>query len=251
MTSRAARHGGRLGAGPAYDGAGRLAWDDGLVSTAEPRRFGVVVPVKPPGQAKSRLAPLGERLRQRLTTAFALDTVAAALACPEVALVLVVTDDLELAGRLRALGAEPIPDGRPGDLNSSLWQGAAELHRRRPDLRLAGLCGDLPCLRAGELAAVLHRAAGVDGSAFLADAAGVGTTLYAAPDLAAFLPAFGPGSRAAHLALGAVDLGSDAPTVSQDVDTPDDLVRARVLGPGPATSAVLADRADEAGAVRG
>ena len=203
---------------------------------------GVVVPVKPPGRAKSRLAPLGERLRRELTTSFALDTVSAALDCAEVGLVLVVTDDLDLADRLRPSGAVPIPDGRPGDLNASLQQGAAELHRRDPGLRLAGLCGDLPCLRADELARVLRRAAALDGPAFLSDAAGAGTTLYAAPDLGSFAPAFGAGSRAAHLDLGVVELLLDAPTVRRDVDTPEDLQAAQALGLGPATAAVLADR---------
>ncbi len=203
------------------------------------RTSGVVVPVKPQGRGKSRLAALGERLRRDLTTSFALDTVAAALACTEVGLVLVVTDDLDLADRLRHTGAVAIPDGRPGDLNASLWQGAAELHRRDPGLRPVGLCGDLPCLRGDELADVLRRAAALDGPAFLPDAAGVGTTLYAAPDLATFAPAFGPGSRAAHLDLGAVELLLDAPTVRRDVDTPEDLTAAQALRLGPATSAVL------------
>jgi 2-phospho-L-lactate/phosphoenolpyruvate guanylyltransferase len=108
--------------------------------------WGVVVPVKPRARAKSRLAPLGDEVRRELTTAFALDTVTAALACPEVATVLVITDDLGIADLVRTAGATALPDGRPGDLNASLWQGAAELDRRRPGAPVAGVGGDPPRL---------------------------------------------------------------------------------------------------------
>jgi 2-phospho-L-lactate guanylyltransferase len=200
---------------------------------------GVVIPVKPRGAAKSRLAPLGGDVREALTTAMALDTVTAAVACPAVGLVLVVTDDLGLAGLVRGAGAVALPDGRPGDLNASLVQGAAEVERRRPGSRLVALCGDLPCLRPEELAEVLRQATAYDGPAFVPDAAGAGTTCYTAPTLVSFAPAFGGASRSVHRDLGAVEVGAAAATVRHDVDTPDDLARARVLGLGPATSAVL------------
>ncbi len=212
--------------------------DDEPVSA--PGRFGVVVPVKPAGRAKSRLAGLGDRLRQELTTAFACDTVTASLACLDVVAVLVVTDDLALADRVRAEGAAAVPDGRPGDLNASLWQGAAELYRRHPGFRLVGLCGDVPCLRPEELSVALRGAAVLRGPAFVPDAAGVGTTLYTAPVLATFAPAFGPSSRQAHLGSGAVEVGVHLPSVRRDVDTPEDLAAAEALGLGPATAAVLA-----------
>ena len=200
---------------------------------------GVVVPVKPRGRAKSRLAPLGDEVRQALTAAMALDTVTAALACPEVGAVLVVTDDLRLADLVRAAGAAALPDGRPGDLNASLWQGAAEVDRRRPGSALVALCGDLPCLRPDELAGVLREASAHGGPAFVSDAAGVGTTCYAAPDLASFTPAFGGASRAAHRDAGAREVGSTAASVRRDVDTPGDLAVAGALGLGPATAAVV------------
>ena len=202
--------------------------------------WGVVVPVKPRHLAKSRLAPLGDEVRRAVSTAMALDTVAAAVACDVVASVLVVTDDLGLADLVRAAGATGLPDGRPGDLNASLWQGAAELDRRRPGSGLVALCGDLPCLRPEDLDAVLHEAeAHVGGPAFVPDLAGLGTTCYAAPDLATFAPAFGVASRSAHLDLGAAEVGAGAPTVRRDVDTPEDLAAAGACGVGPATTAVL------------
>ena len=74
----------------------------------------LVIPLKPLARAKSRLADTAaDGLRPGLALAFAQDTVAAALACPAVRDVAVVTDDA-LAGReLAALGARDRP-GRAG-----------------------------------------------------------------------------------------------------------------------------------------
>ena len=202
-----------------------------------PRRFGVVVPVKPPRVAKTRLAPLGDAARRELVAAFAVDTVAAAVESRVVGEVLVVTDDVALARELSALGATAVPDGTSGDLNGTLRQGAAELLRRRPGLVPVAMCADLPCLRSDELTAALEGcAAGT--AAFVPDASSTGTTLYTAPDLDGFTPRFGAGSRDAHAATGAVELAG-APSLRRDVDTPEDLEEARALGVGPRTGWVL------------
>jgi 2-phospho-L-lactate guanylyltransferase len=199
-------------------------------------RYGVLVPVKPPAVAKSRLAPLGEPARSELATAFAMDSVAAALDCPAVARVLAVTDDFRLAAALREAGADVVPDGVSDDLNGALTQAAAELVRRDPDLHLAALCADLPALRAEDLARALA-AAPDDGMAFVADAEGSGTTLVTASDLASFDPRFGPDSADAHRAAGAHEIAlADVPSLRRDVDTPADLEAALDLGVGPRTS---------------
>jgi 2-phospho-L-lactate/phosphoenolpyruvate guanylyltransferase len=208
---------------------------------APPQQYGVVVPVKRPSVAKSRLAPLGDPVRRRLVSAFAADTVAAVLGCPAVARVLVVTDDVLLADELRRLGALAIPDGVSGNLNGSLRMGAAELLRRQPTVRPVALCADLPALRSEELTDVLGQAP-EDGAGFVPDAAGVGTTLYTAPTLPLFRPRFGEGSRAAHVGAGAVELLARAvPSVRRDVDTPDDLRDALRLGVGARTTEAAAD----------
>jgi 2-phospho-L-lactate guanylyltransferase len=199
--------------------------------------YGVLVPVKPPAIAKSRLRGLGDDARRDLATAFAADTVSAVLACERVERVLVVTDDHETARGLRELGADVVPDGTD-DLNGSLVQAAAELHRRAPALRIAAVCADLPALRPAELAAALD-AADRTGSWFVSDGEGTGTTAVIAPTLADFRPAFGPGSRRQHLDAGmheVVDPG--LPTLRRDVDDPDDLAEAIRLGVGPQTSLV-------------
>jgi 2-phospho-L-lactate guanylyltransferase len=202
--------------------------------------FGLVVPVKPPAVAKSRLGGLGDDVRRALAAAFAADTVEAALACTRVATVLVVTDDHVLARELAEIGAEVIPDGAAEDLNASLVQAAAELLRRRPTLRVAALCADLPALRPEDLARALD-AAPLQQMGFVADADRVGTTAVTAPDLERFLPCFGHGSRAEHLDVGAreIDLtGLDS--LRRDVDTPADLADVLRLGIGPRTSRLAA-----------
>jgi 2-phospho-L-lactate/phosphoenolpyruvate guanylyltransferase len=203
----------------------------------DPARFAVLVPVKRTALAKSRLRGLGEQPRQLLAAAFAADTVSAVLACDAVAHVLVATDDHLLARVLREVGADVIPDGTT-DLNGTLVQAAAEMHRRDPGLRLAAVCADLPALRAEELGRAFA-AADAHVMSFVADHERVGTTAVMAPDLHAFRPAFGKGSRAEHLAAGAFEIdGLDLPGLRRDVDDPENLSEALRLGVGPRTSVV-------------
>jgi 2-phospho-L-lactate guanylyltransferase len=200
-----------------------------------PRPNVVVVPVKPPAVGKSRLGDLPADQRRDLAEAFALDTVEVALHTEGVAAVLVVTDDFQLAARLRETGCDVIPDGVADDLNATLVQAAAEVVRRWPGAVPVALCADLPGLVAHELRAVLDQVPAT-GSAFLRDRAGTGTTLYAAdPDR--FDPRFGQDSAAAHLASGAVEIVVLAPSVRADVDNLADLNAALVAGVGPHTAA--------------
>jgi 2-phospho-L-lactate/phosphoenolpyruvate guanylyltransferase len=201
-------------------------------------RYGIVIPVKPPAVAKTRLLGLGDQARRDLVVAFAVDTVTAALESPVVDVVLVMTDDFAFASGLAELGAEVIPDGTTDDLNGSLQQAAAELHRRWPDLRLAALCADLPALRPEELTRALAAAAD-DGQSFVADTEGVGTTVLVAASPGQFTPRFGAGSRTEHLSEGAAEIDlADIPSVRRDVDTPADLAAAIELGVGSRTSMV-------------
>lgn len=199
--------------------------------------YAVLVPVKAPEHAKTRLGDFGDRLRQDLAAAFAVDTVNAVLACARVARVLVVSDDHRLAGLMSDLGADVLPDGT-SNLNGTLLQAAAEMHRRRPGLRLAAVCADLPALRPEELQRALD-AADPARMSFVADQDGVGTTTVIAPTVQAFRPAFGSGSRHRHLAAGAHEVDAvDVPGLRRDVDKPTDLSEAMRLGVGPRTSLV-------------
>ncbi|NUS16833.1 MAG: 2-phospho-L-lactate guanylyltransferase, partial [Streptomyces sp.] len=72
--------------------------------------WSLVVPLKPLAVAKSRLAGTAGAGRPTLALAFLLDTVAAALACPGVADVTVVTDDPVAGAEAAALGASVAAD---------------------------------------------------------------------------------------------------------------------------------------------
>jgi 2-phospho-L-lactate/phosphoenolpyruvate guanylyltransferase len=203
--------------------------------------WSLVIPVKVLALAKSRLAGLTGPRRADLALAMVADTVTAALAAPPVATVIVVTDDELAAKELGGLGAVVVGDEPGAGLNPALAFGAEYSDAQWPGRGRAALAGDLPAMRPAELALVLERAAGA-GEAFVPDAEGTGTTLYAAGPGVAFRPLFGPGSRDRHRGAGAVEL--DLPGLRglrQDVDTPGDLDRAREMGLGPRTTAVLAE----------
>ncbi|MFE7125584.1 2-phospho-L-lactate guanylyltransferase [Streptomyces sp. NPDC057617] len=200
-------------------------------------RWSLVVPLKPLRLAKSRLAvAAGEALRPRLALAFAQDTVAAALACPAVRDVAVVTDDPTAAAELAALGARIVPDSPADGLNAALAHGARAVRAGRPRAAVAVLNADLPALRPAELGAVLAAAEPFP-RAFLADAAEIGTTLLTAAAGTELNPAFGGPSRLRHLSSGTVEIvlaGVDS--VRRDVDTGADLLVAAELGLGPHTA---------------
>lgn len=203
------------------------------------RVWHVIVPLKPLALAKSRLRPAaGDPGRGRLALAFALDTVGAALACPAVRSVTVVTDDSEAAAQLAATGARVVPDAPRAGLNAALAHGEERVRAAAPGAPVVALNADLPSLRPAELARVL---AAVDGGrAFLSDAPGSGTTLLAAGAGVALAPGFGAASRARHLASGAREIGlRGVDSVRQDVDTGADLRAALVLGVGAHTAAAL------------
>lgn len=195
--------------------------------------WGVVLPVKRLSLAKTRLSAFGDPVREGLALAFAADVV---IVARSVARVLVVTDDAVAAALLTSLGAEVAPDDPDAGLNPALAHGAELLRADDPWLGVATLSADLPALRSEDLRAALSQVAAHE-RAFVADVAGMGTTLLAAGPGALLQPAFGPGSRAAHLASGARELDA-GPGLRHDVDTPDDLRKALRLGVGPRTRAV-------------
>ncbi|GLZ11319.1 2-phospho-L-lactate guanylyltransferase [Actinomadura sp. NBRC 104425] len=197
-----------------------------------------MVPVKVLARAKSRMSAAAGPHRQALALAVAADTVAAALRCDRVRDVIVVTDDPVPAAELAALGARVVPDEPDAGLNPALVYGALRGRELSPGSGVGALSADLPALRPDELARVLDAAAGAP-TAFVPDAAGIGTTLYTARPGVPFAPAFGGDSRAAHRARGARELlVPDTASVRRDVDTLPDLRAALALGCGPRTTAV-------------
>ncbi len=216
-----------------------------------PITWSVLMPVKVLAQAKSRLAGLTGPRRAEFALALARDTVTAALGSVELgsvqpgsgaaARVIVITDDQVAAVALAALGALVIPDEPRAGLNAALRHGAGYAAARWPRSGTAALSADLPALRPAELGRAL-RAAAAWPTAFVADAAGDGTTLYTAGPGAPFQPAFGLASRARHAAGGAAELALDAvPGLRRDVDTPDDLRGAAGLGLGSHSAPLAAE----------
>lgn len=198
--------------------------------------WSLVIPVKRLSAAKTRLAPLPTGRRADLALAFVHDCVAAALAAPQVSRVLVVTADDAAAESLGRLGArialEPAPAPGVDRLNAAISFGAGRSRNERPDLRVGALTGDLPSLRTEELGAVLQLAAALEGSSFVPDAAGSGTTMLLGAADGTLDPRFGPDSRSRHALSGAAELFGVGRTVRQDVDTLADLEAALGLGVG-------------------
>ena len=198
--------------------------------------WSVVVPAKRLAVAKTRLRPLTRSLgdgHDALVLALLADTVSAAMACPLVAEVVVVTDDPTAGGLAHGLGARTVADEPDQGLNAALEHGA----RSAAGPAVAALSSDLPALRPDQLAAALRAAAGFP-RAFVADVQGTGTTLLTAVGVP-LRPAFGPSSAEAHRVGGAVALSGSWPGLVRDVDTDADLRTALALGAGPRTTALL------------
>lgn len=219
------------------------------------RDWVVVVPVKAADRGKSRLVGhVPAHVHADLVRAMALDTVAAVAASPAVARVVVVTPDAEvakeLAGWVRdgaAVEVAPEPEhvgtGGVAALREAVAAGVGRVPAGSP---VAVLLGDLPALRTPDLTDALRLAAAYD-RALVPDADGTGTTLLTAQSADLLEPRFGPGSAAAHRALGCIDLPvAEDSSLRRDVDEPADLDRAVELGVGHRTAAVLAASAARA-----
>ena len=224
-----------------------------------PGRWVVVVPVKDATAGKTRLsAALDGRSRVALARAMALDTIAAAVGCPPVGLVVVVTGDEVVRreapalapslGRLAGASSdvatvrvvpEPPHAGQRSGLDAAAAAGVAAGRALVPTAQVGVLLGDLPALRPDDLAEALAAAEG-HRRALVPDAPGTGTTLLTVAAGVEFDSRFGVGSAAAHVALGYAPLDVDvASTLRHDVDLPVDLERVRVLRPGPRTARLL------------
>lgn len=197
----------------------------------------LLIPVKQTAIAKSRLRDFPASVRQRLALAFAQDAVLAAIGCPEVRLVVVVTNDPAWR-QLADLGAEVVPDEPDAGLNPALHHAAEFVRSRDPAAPLAAMSADLPALRALDLSTAFTLTSA--SRWFVPDRAAEGTTLLASAAPTELSPAFGPGSRAAHQSSGALELNNaELERLRLDVDTNSDLALAVELGVGPHTAAAL------------
>ena len=211
-------------------------------------RVHTVLAVKQLHLAKTRLAgAFSADDRCRLTLAMLADTVSAAAAVAAVASITVVTPDPRVRAAAAAAGALVLDDPAsaqpfgPGALNAAYRHAAERVRELHGDTAVLALQADLPALRPDDLAAFL-RAAPAGRRAIVTDCHGTGTSALLQADPAAPLsPRFGPASARRHLESGAVDPGGDWPRLRLDVDTATDLSLAIRLGPGPATTRLLAE----------
>jgi 2-phospho-L-lactate/phosphoenolpyruvate guanylyltransferase len=200
--------------------------------------WAVVAPVKRLDRAKTRLSTRPAAQRRDLALAFAIDSVRAIAASPNVVEVLVVSDDETVRVAVGELGATYLQEGPDAGLNGAVEAGVRHLRARWPDAGVAVVAADLPALRSDELTRALRAAAAVQ-RGFVADAAGTGSTMLTVLPGVALDPRFGPRSRAAHAASGAVPLEpGPVPGLRRDVDTEVDLWDAGRLGVGSATARV-------------
>lgn len=195
-----------------------------------PVSWTIIVALKAMPAAKSRLMPAsaGPREHAELVEAIRSDTLSVAASAGQV---LVVLDRPGVDS-----GGWPVLVQHEAGLNAAVREGETQVRAVRPGDAVAALVGDLPALTTTELTAALTIAARHP-RAFVADAAGTGTTLLTAAPGVHLQPAFGPGSATRHAAIAHyVEAG---PGLRLDVDTATDLALARELGVGPATRALL------------
>lgn len=208
--------------------------------TGAPADIGLVIAVKRLTAAKTRLAPVfSAATREGVVLAMMVDTIKAALAVPALQVVTVVTPDQVAAETALELGAhvlsDPTPDGHRNPLNNAI--SAAETVIRESLPNIAVLQGDLPALQPQELAEAIAAARGYSRS-FVGDRHGTGTSALFAFGVP-LEPEFGPDSARRHQHSGAIELTGAWPGLRCDIDTPDDLLVARRLGVGPATTQAI------------
>jgi 2-phospho-L-lactate guanylyltransferase len=198
------------------------------------RPTSVVIPVGDLEGAKSRLgAVLDAEERRDLVTNLLRRVVAAALATPGVAEVLVVAPDDEVLAVAAEAGARPVRQRSRG-LNPALHEARTAIGAGR---RMLVIPADLPAVTSRDLLPVLAAGdtAGAPSVVVAPDRHGRGTNalLLDPPDV--IDPAFGGDSRAGHawLASSADARFVEVPGVLElDVDTPEDLLLAGDAAPG-------------------
>ena len=194
-----------------------------------------VVPVKSLATAKSRLVPASDERRRALALAFAVDTVAALRAVPEIRTVVVVTADPVVAAEVGGPGVEVLPEPAESGLNGAITAGVDWGRSRHADVGIVVVAADLPALRSRDVAAVL-RIASAHPRTVLADREDTGTTMLTGLPGTPPRPQFGSNSLARHRAEGVLVIdGAGLDRAARDVDTPDHLTEARQLGVGAAT----------------
>jgi 2-phospho-L-lactate guanylyltransferase len=197
-----------------------------------------IVPVKPLGRAKSRLAEkmVPER-RERLATALLMRTVGLLLPLPPIQGVLVISRDTKALAMVRELGAQTAQESGTPELNSALRRATQVLRVRGADAVLV-VPADIPLLAPEDIEEVARLGQYSQTVVIAPDRHETGTNLLLVRPSGMIPYAFGEGSFAEHRRLaeqvGATVAVYRSERVALDVDRPDDLKRyvelAKVLG---------------------
>ncbi|KQZ25747.1 hypothetical protein ASD50_20785 [Mesorhizobium sp. Root552] len=207
------------------------------------RIVSVLVPVKSPAAAKSRLSPVlaGEQ-RALLQGAMLEDMIGELQRARRVSAIALYGPAPETAALALRHGAAFLPQpSHLCGLNEAVADGCARLAAGNADLILV-LPGDLPLIRAEDVDAAIGAAAGTGKRVVIPDRWRRGTNglAFAVGHEPGFR--FGADSFAAHMSQDDTQ-AMVLPSLAFDIDTPDDLrlaVGARLGRAGPRTRAVLA-----------
>ncbi|HEX3666304.1 MAG TPA: 2-phospho-L-lactate guanylyltransferase [Rhizomicrobium sp.] len=187
----------------------------------------VILPVKPFGEAKQRLASaMTASARANLAKEMFRHVLATAGAFAAPATIIVISRGSEVLDLARTYGATPLMEQMSSELNGALRQ-AAEFARARGASRLFIVAGDLPLLCEADLEALAAHEC-----AIAPDRHGTGTNALAWPSSLGFC--FGEKSFERHCKIATAG-GYEAqfitrPGLAHDIDLPSDLIYARKVG---------------------
>jgi 2-phospho-L-lactate guanylyltransferase len=191
-------------------------------------RTAAVLPVKSFARAKQRLGEaVGGSERELLAAAMVSDVLSTLVAVPQLDEVILVTAEPVAARAGADAGVTVVADPEEAGQSAAAARGIDAALVRGAE-RVVLVPGDCPALDARELGALLARQGAV---VIVPDRHGSGTNALLLTPPTAIAPSFGAGSFARHAALaraaGAEVKVCELPSLSLDVDTPDDLAALR------------------------
>ena len=209
-----------------------------------------VLPIKRFARAKQRLrSAVDGAAREALAEAMAADVLEVVSRITLIERVIVVTSEPTVAEAATEAGAHVVADPDEAGQSAAAALGVRAATRELGAQRALLLPGDTPGLSVREVEALLARAEPV---VVVPDRHGTGTNALLLAPPGAIVPSFGPGSRARHEAAadaaGLKRATMSLPSLTHDVDTPEDLAALRARGGlGPRTTAALSGLAARAG----
>lgn len=191
-------------------------------------RTAAILPIKSFGAAKQRLSPmLGGGARQALAQAMFSDVLSSLRKVERLDTITVVSADATVDAAARGHGVTVVGDPRESGQSDATLLGIRDALASGYD-RVLLVPGDTPLLCPSEIDALLGRGE-ADGMqvVIVPDRHGSGTNALVISPPDAFRPSFGPDSLNRHVTLaqeaGLKHSVEEVPSLSHDVDTPDDL----------------------------